>query len=101
METEVFSETSVNTDPSNRRHIPKILIPIRRITLSFSNLAAPITACYSKLGTLLKSQDKFLKHKAFYSDRLRHVGTELYFQYFEVEVDFVPDNMPFASEYIL
>jgi len=64
-----------------------VLVSISRIALNFSNLAAPLTACCSKLGTLLKSQNKFLKHKAFYSDRLRYVGIELYFQYFEVEVD--------------
>ena len=52
---------------------PKILIPNGRIALSFSNLAAPITACCKKLGIILKSQNKFLKHKAFYSDRLRNV----------------------------
>jgi hypothetical protein len=100
METKVFSETSVTTDPSKRCRIPKILVPISRIALSFSNLAAPVTAC-SKLWNLLKSQNKFLKHKAFYSDRLRHVGIERYFQYFEVQVDFIPEQMPFASESII
>jgi hypothetical protein len=80
---------------------PKILVPFSRIAVSFSNLAALNTAFCSKLGTLLKSQNNFLKHKAFYRDRLRQLGIELYFRYFGVEVDFIPEHMPFASENIL
>jgi len=69
--------------------------------LSFSNLAAPVTASCSKLGNILKSQKKLLKHKTVYSDRLGQLGIELYFTYFGAEVDFILENMPFVSENIL
>jgi hypothetical protein len=52
--------------PFEKTPHPKLLVPISRIALGFSNLAALITACLSKLGIILKSQNKFLKYKTFY-----------------------------------